>query len=167
MAHGIGNFSANHDIGNGKTAAGLQHAKRLAQDAVLVGGEVDDAVGDDDVDGVVRKRDILDLAFEELDVVSGHLALIFPRERQHLIRHVEPVGLACRAHPASRKKDIDSTTGPEIEHVLSRLEFGQCGRVAAAQGRQQCRFGKGFHLGLVVEIGCNGTDVGHGCRAAA
>ena len=50
------------DVGDGEPAARFQHAKRFRDHAVLVGREVDHAVRDDDVDGVVGQRDVLDLA---------------------------------------------------------------------------------------------------------
>ena len=55
------NLAARDHVGDGEAAAGLQHAERFAQHAVLVGGEVDDAVRDDHVDRVVGQRDALDL----------------------------------------------------------------------------------------------------------
>ena len=61
-------LAAHDDVGDGEAAARLEHAEGLAQHAVLVGREVDDAVGDDDVHRVVGQRDVLDLALEELDV---------------------------------------------------------------------------------------------------
>src|SRR5919108_1094206 len=40
-------LAAHDDVGPGESAARLQHAKRLGEHAVLVAGEIDDAVGDD------------------------------------------------------------------------------------------------------------------------
>ena len=54
-----GDLAADDDVGDGEAAAGLEDAEGFGEDAVLVGGEVDDAVGDDDVDGVVGQRDVL------------------------------------------------------------------------------------------------------------
>ena len=70
------NRPTGHDIGDSEPAARLQNAERLAQHAILVGGQVDNAVGNDHVDRVVRQRDVFDLALEELDVCRAGLALI-------------------------------------------------------------------------------------------
>jgi hypothetical protein len=52
--HAVANLgvdlAANDDVGDGEATAGLEDAEGFAQDAVFIGGEVDDAVGDDDVD---------------------------------------------------------------------------------------------------------------------
>ena len=72
-------LAAHDHVGDGEAAARLQHAERLAQHAVLVGREVDDAVRDDDVDRVVGQRDVLDLALQELDVGEPALALVLAR----------------------------------------------------------------------------------------
>ena len=51
-----------------KRPPGFSTRNASAQHPVLVGRQVDDAVGDDDVDRIVRQRDLLDLALQELDV---------------------------------------------------------------------------------------------------
>src|SRR5579859_2353302 len=61
-------FAAGYDVRYGKTAAGLQHAKRLAQNLVFVSGKIDHAVGNDDVNRVVGKRNALDFASQEFHV---------------------------------------------------------------------------------------------------
>jgi hypothetical protein len=76
----ISGFRRDHHIGDGETAAGLEHAEGFAQDAILVGGEIDDAVGDDDIDRVVGQGDVLDFALEELDVLDAGFALVFARQ---------------------------------------------------------------------------------------
>ena len=51
-----------------KRPPGLSTRKASRKHAVLVGRQVDHAVRDDDVDGVVGQRNVLDLAFQKLDV---------------------------------------------------------------------------------------------------
>ena len=81
---------------------GLQHPKRFAQNAILVGREIDDAVGDDHVHGLVGQGNALDFALEELDVLDARFALVLARQRQHLVGHVEAVGLAGGADAPRR-----------------------------------------------------------------
>src|SRR3989442_11825959 len=47
-------------------------------------------------------RSLLHLALEELRVRHAGAGGVGPSQRQHLVRHVEPVGPAGRAHPAAR-----------------------------------------------------------------
>ena len=56
------------DVRDGEAAAGLEDARGLAQDLGLVRREVDDAVGEHDVDGGGGERDRLDVALEPVDV---------------------------------------------------------------------------------------------------
>jgi len=48
---GIGERLQEREIGDGDAATRLEDAGDFAPDAGLVGGEVEDAVGDDDIDG--------------------------------------------------------------------------------------------------------------------
>ena len=86
-----------------------------------------------DVDRVVGQRDVLDLALQELDVLEAALALVLLGERQHLVGHVEAVGLAGRADAARREQHVDAAAGAEVEHRLAGLQLGQRGRIAAAE----------------------------------
>ena len=123
------------DVADGEAAAGPQHPRRLAEDLRLVAGEVDHAVGDDHVDRVVGQRDVLDRALDELDVLDPGLALVVPRELEHLVGHVEAVGLAGRADAPGREQDVDPAAGAEVEDGLALVEVGDRGRVAAAERR--------------------------------
>src|SRR5262249_26342973 len=55
-------LAAHHNIGHRKASARTEDAERFREDAVLVGGQIDDAVRDDDVHRVVRKGNGFDLA---------------------------------------------------------------------------------------------------------
>ena len=87
-------FAFRDHIGYGQAAAGFQHAESLREHPVFVGGKVDDAVRDDDVHGVVRKRDVLNLPLQELHVRHPGLALVRFREGEHLVGHIQAIGLA-------------------------------------------------------------------------
>ena len=149
----LGNGAARDDVGDGEPSARLQHPERLAEHAILVGGQVDDAIGDDDVDRVVGQRDGLDLALEELDVVGARLALVVARQRQHLVGHVEAVGLALRADAARRQQHVDAAARAEIEHGLARFQLRQRGRIAAAERSENRLLRQRALLRLRVEIG--------------
>jgi len=57
-----------------------------------------------DVDRAGRQRDVFDVAAQPLDVLDPGLALVLAREGEHLVRHVEAVGLARRAEPTAGRR---------------------------------------------------------------
>src|SRR5215469_8632726 len=52
------------------TSDTAKRPERFGEHPVLVGGQIDDAIRDDDVHRAVRERNRFDLALEELDVVD-------------------------------------------------------------------------------------------------
>src|SRR6185503_6382233 len=128
---------------------------------------VDHAVRDDHVDGVVGKRDVLDLALEELDVRDAGVGLVPARELEHLVGHVQAVGFAGRADAPGREQHVDTAAGPEVEHGLAGAELGERRRVAAAQGGANGVLGQTTRLGGVVEIRRDRVAARRLARAAA
>ena len=100
-AHLARHLAVHHHVRDREPSAWLEHAKGFAQRRVLVGRQVDDAVRDDDVHGVVGEWNRLDRALEELHVGDARLALILAGERQHLVGHVETIHLPGRARPGA------------------------------------------------------------------
>src|ERR1017187_2962956 len=144
------------DVGNDQPAAGLEDAEGFGQNAVFVGGEVNDAIGNDDIHRVGGQGNVLDLAFEELDVVDAGLAFVFVSESQHFIGHVEAVGFAAGRHAPGGEQDVDAAAASEIEDRFAGLQFGQRGGVAAAQRGQHGGLGELAFLFGVVEIAGDG-----------
>ena len=136
-----------------EAAAGPQHPGRLAEDRGLVAGEVDHAVGDDHVDRVVRERHLLDRPLQELDVLDPGLALVSPRQLEHLVGHVDAVGLARGADPAGGEQDVDPAARAEVENGLALVELGHRGRVAAAERGELGGVGKRVLVADLVEPG--------------
>src|SRR6185437_2640596 len=95
VAYGVRDVTEEDHVGDGEAAAGAEDTKCFREDAVFIGGEIDNAVGDDDVDGTAGKGYGFDLAFEEFDVGDACLTLVFAREVQHFVSHVEAIGFAC------------------------------------------------------------------------
>ena len=157
-------------VGDGEPPAGPEHTGGLAKHLRLVAREVDHAVGDHDVDGVVGQRDRLDLTAQELDVLDAGLALVGAGELEHLVGHVEAVGLAARADPARGQQDVDAAARTEVEDGLAFLELRDRGRIAAAERRELG--GLGQRLAIVARVEARAEDVAllvgdHGRLAAA
>ena len=102
---------------------------------------------------------LLDLALEELDVLDAGLLLVLAREREHLVGHVEPIGLAGGADAAGRQEHVDPAATAEVEHDLTREQVGERRRVAAAEAGEH-RSGRKV-AGLIDAVEAAG-DVVHG-----
>ena len=97
---------------------------------------------------------------QELDVRDAGLPLVLPRQRQHLVGHVEAVGLAGRPDAARREQDVDAAARSEVEHHLSLMQLGERGGIAAPERGEDRLGGKGGRLGLGVEVGGDGVVLG-------
>src|SRR5882724_11220262 len=146
------NFTANNDVGDGKAAAGLEDAEGFAEDAVFVAGKIDDAVGDDDVDGVVRQRNVFDGTLEEFDVFDAGFYLVFAGEGEHFVGHVQTVGFAGGADAFCGEDDINAAAGAEIENDFAGLKLCEGCRIAAAERSSNGFFRERGFFGVVVEI---------------
>ena len=85
---------------------------------------------------------VLDRALEELDVLDPGLALVSAGELEHLVGHVEAVGLAGRADAPRREQDVDAAARAEVEHRLALVQLRDRGRVAAAERGELGRVGQ-------------------------
>ena len=100
----FGYAAIGEDVGEVELSAVGEHAPDFVEDGLLVGGEVDNAVGDDDVDGAVLDAELvecLDVALLELDVVItpllGHLGVVCLGDGELIGVHVDADDLAGRA----------------------------------------------------------------------
>ena len=118
--------TAKRPPGRSTRAASRQHPR-------LVAGEVDHAVRDDDVDGRVVERHVLEIALHELDVVHARLGGVGARELEHLIGHVEPDRLPGGADAARGDQHVGAGARPEVEHGLAVAQVRDRGRHAAAR----------------------------------
>ena len=134
-ARGLVHVRVGDHVADREAPAGAQDARGLAQDLRLVAGEVDDAVADDDVDAVVGKRDVLDVALQELGVLGARLVRVAPGQLEHLVGHVEADRPAGRAYPPCRDEDVGAGPRTEVEHRLALVQIGDGGRHSAPEGR--------------------------------
>src|ERR1044072_5561780 len=148
LARGGVHVGVGDHVRDGEVPARLQDPRGLADHAALVGGEVDHAVGDHDVDRVVLERDLLDVAFEPMDVLDTGLRLVGACEGEHLVGHIEAVRGAARGGAAGGgegellggdvegvrgavlgdgaggEQDVDAAAVAEVEHAHAGLEVG-------------------------------------------
>ena len=132
-AGGVVHVGVGDHVGDGEAAAGAQDAGGFAQDLALVAGEVDHAVGDDDVDAGVGERHVLEVALANSTLSSAGLGGVGAREVEHLVGHVEPDGAAGGADAAGGDQDVGAGARAEVEHGLALVQVGDRGRNAAAE----------------------------------
>src|SRR5277367_801157 len=147
-----GDFAARYYVGDGEASAGLEHAEGFAQDLVFVGGKIDHAIRDDDIDAVVRERDVLDFAFQKLDVFDSGFAFVFVGEGEHLVGHIEAVGFAGGSDSPGGEQHVDASARSEIENDFAGVQLGKRGGIAASERCLQGLLGNLPGLRRVVEI---------------
>jgi hypothetical protein len=155
-----GEVVARDDVAHANPPARAQDAGHLGEHGGLVGGQVDDAVADDDVDRSSGEWNLLDSALEELDVRHTRLGGVPEREGEHLLCHVEAVRLPGRPHASGRQEDVDSAPRAEIEDALALAQLGHGRRVPAAEARQHGRLGERSALCGVVQPGSEDLRLG-------
>ena len=99
-------------VGHREATSRHQHPCGLAQDRALVPGQVDHAVRDHHVDGLVWQRDLLDVALHELDVLDARVGGVGAGELEHLVGHVE-ADRPARSAPTLRAEMRTSAPAPE------------------------------------------------------
>src|SRR6202023_3480652 len=111
----------------------LEYAECFAQNAVLIAGEIDDTVGQDDVDGVVGQRDIFDFTFQEFNVCEAGFSFVFFGQAKHFIGHVQTISFSGGADTARGEENVDASARSQIENDFAGRELRESGGIAAAE----------------------------------
>src|SRR5205814_954004 len=117
----------------------------------LVGREIDDAVGDDYIDGVIGKRDLLDLTPQEFHVLHPRFTLVFVCQRQHLVSHIQAIGFPGRADTFRGQENIYTAARTEIKNHFTGMQIRQRCRIPASERSKQSFLGNLCNLYAVVE----------------
>src|SRR5690606_19358485 len=99
----------------------------------FVGRQVDDAVGDDDIDGGVVEGDVFDVPLDELEVGDSGFGGVAAGDLEHFVGHVHPVDESGRAHSPCRQDDVDAASRSQVEDDFAFFQVGDRGWVAATQ----------------------------------
>src|SRR5690606_2602198 len=125
------------DVADAKSPAGVQDAEGFGEDAGLVCGKVDDAVGDDHVDAGVREWDVFDVAVEEVCVVGSGLGGVGAGEGEHVVAGVQAVGGSAGADAAGGQQYVQAAAGAQVQDGVSGAQFGAGEWVAASEAGAQ------------------------------
>jgi len=83
---------------------------------------------DDDVDGGVGERQLLDRALQELDVVRARLCAALARARSSISSVMSDTDrLAGLVDPAGGDEHVRTGSRPEVEHGLALMEVSDSG----------------------------------------
>ncbi len=146
------------DVGELQRAAGAQDAEDFGEDGLLVGAQVDDTVGDDDVGPSVIDGHGLCEPLAELDVIEPEMCGRVARFGQHLGCHVD-------ADDASGGSDV--CRGDEGVEPRARADVDDLGAgFDALQGERVADPGKRLH-GAVGEVVDDGVVVAEPVRERA
>ena len=152
------------DVADPDAATGSKDSGDFGEHGVLVGGQHDDAVGDDDIDGGVPERHVVDGAVEELDVADACVGGVAASQFDHLGRGVEAVDEAAGSDAASRQQHVEAAARAEVEHGVALVEVGDRRRIATPEADP---YGGGGHaIELVVVAGPERRTI-DGAHAAA
>src|SRR5215469_466539 len=154
--HALANFggkvAADQHIRYRQTSAGLKDAKRFGEDAVFVAGEIDDAVRNDHVDGVVGERDVFDRALEEFNILNTGLFLILAGQREHFVGQVQAIGFPGEADAFGGKNDVNAAPGAEIKYGFAGLQLSEGRGVTATERGRDGFFGQRAFFRIGVEV---------------
>src|SRR6185312_3709059 len=162
LTNSLRHFAFDDDIGDSESATGAQHAKRLLQYLVLIGGKVDNAVGDDDIDRLIWQRNVFDRSLEKFNVGHAGLPLVLSGKCEHVIGHVEAVSLTRRPNPPRRQQHVDPAPGTEVKNRLAGLEVDKRGWIAAAKRGQDCFLRERIFLRVTVQVLRDRIAAAHG-----
>jgi hypothetical protein len=146
-----GDRTPDDQIGDAHSAAGPEDPANFAECRELIRAVVDDAIADDDIDGIVGDGQSLDGALFELKVGVVAAAGIIRGFLDHFGRGVHAEDLSGFADRPSGKKGIQTSTAADIQDRLARLQASNGRRVAASQAHN----GPGRHEG---ELGVGVSD---------
>ncbi len=158
VGDGLGEIVLESDIADGETSAGLEDARDFAKDSGLVGREIENAIGDDAVDGGIGQRNFVDGGEMEVDIGIAAGGCVGARAIDHGGRHIDADGATGGADHVGGEEDIEAAAGAEVDHHLARFEMRGCGGIAAGEAHVGGRGDGGELLGGVAEGFRNGLD---------
>ena len=109
------------DVSELQMTARSKNARYLREHLLLVGTQVDDAIGDHHVGPAILDRQLFENAFTELDVSQSHGLRRLARLGQHLFRHVDADHVSLWTDLTSSDEAIEPCTGPKVYDALARL----------------------------------------------
>src|SRR6185369_6647339 len=129
----FGECSQQHDVADCEVSSRFEDAKHFTKYGRLVRAEVDDAVRDNEIDGIIVNGNVFDLTLTELNVSRAEFCRVFAGAREHVIRHVNADDMTGRANLIPSKECVETCAASEIKHRHTELNLRQGKRIAATE----------------------------------
>mmetsp|Transcript_11410 Transcript_11410/g.23858 ORF Transcript_11410/g.23858 Transcript_11410/m.23858 type:complete len:366 (+) Transcript_11410:611-1708(+) len=164
----VGDLRGGHHVVHRHPPPGPQHPHHLPVHLLLVGREVDDAVGDDHIHRAVLHRQILNHSLAELHVGMATGLRVVARLGHHLGRHVHTDDAAGGPHGAAGEEGVEAGAAAEVQHRLPRLQRREAEGVAAAQPQVRHPAPRHRELALLLAVpeAVRGDEGGDAARLA-
>jgi len=153
--HALGQFLLKHYIGEAEPASRLQHPIYLAEQGFLLRREVDDAVRDDHIKGIVPERQALRFHQPRLGIRNACLLKILLRPRHHGLGQIDPVHHALGTSQLRSDVQVEARAASDIENDRPGLDREQGKGIAhAAKGFDKPGVGGVDERGIIAERQC-------------
>ncbi len=131
-------------------APGTKHTVDLFHHGHLVRAEVDDAVADHDIDGLVVHGQVLGQAFPDFDVREPGFAGAGGGLSAHRFGHIDGDHAPTAPDLTGGDKAIESGAAADVEHSLALLQVAQRERIPGAGERLNGALRKRVHVSVRV-----------------
>lgn len=147
-----GELALPHYIGELQPPTWLQNPEDFAEEARLIGSEIDYPVGDRHCKSVVRERQALPLDLADRDMGEAGLAEIVPGQFDHLRGEIDAGHLPIGTDQPGGDQQIKPRATAEVENPFAGLDLTNGKRIAdPAKGVQHFGRGGGDGGGIVAQ----------------
>src|SRR5262249_31406300 len=115
-----------------ETAAGMENSEHFAKHLWLVDTEIEDPVGDHEVDGAIGQGQGINFPSPKFDVCDANQRSIAFRLFEHRLGAIDADHPARGPDAAGRQDTIEARPGAEIYDNLARMNFAQAKGVTYA-----------------------------------
>jgi hypothetical protein len=126
-------FAKRINVAYHKSPAFSEHPVKFAPDCGLVGGVIDGAVRDGQIDRFFSKRENIECGLQERDIPDAEFLGILARFIKHAIRNIDTVHKSGRTDRLGKTKYIVAPSAPQIEADLAGFRVASPHRPTAGK----------------------------------
>jgi hypothetical protein len=152
-----GQGTVENDVGYTEMASRFEDAVYFLDDAMFVGYEIEDTVGDDYVGDVACYGHFFNITLTEFDVVKAELISVLASLVDHGGSEINTDDLARFAGFGASDEGVVAGSGPQVDDDVAFLDASKLGRKAAAQAQVGVRI-VAFEGAVIVGHNIGGFD---------